>query len=174
MERRIDDRQGETRKSLDEGLVEVRRAVGKKAGQLFPETKPAVSMIREDFTSRSFRGEEGPTVKQAVDGHIYKVSFGDGSGIYVLRHKTTRGNPFSSPAFFGMFLPDGGLDMREWETFVYEWDGRETIKATTPDGKITEIKGQQGNPEAMLPTLRNSLGHPRGAETFIKVNPSVE
>ena len=154
-------------KPLEQGISEVREALGEKTAQILPETKPITGVTREDFTSRSFSQEEGPT-KQAVDGTIHKVVFGDGSETYVLRHKTTGGNPFSNPAVFGAFLPEGGIDARTWETFIYEWDGNETIKATAPDGKVTEVKGQQwGTPDAMLPTLRQSLGHPRDTETFV-------
>lgn len=153
-------------KPLEQGLQEVRGALGERAAQLLPEIKPVTEIRREDYTSRTYAVEEGPTIKQSVDGNIYEVAFGDGSKTFVLRHKTTGGNPFADPAFWGELLPEGGLDSRKWETFTYEWDGQTAIKATAPDGKVTEVKGQYGTPDAMLPTLRQSLGHPRGTQSF--------
>ncbi len=151
-------------KPLEQGVQEVRQALGGKAEQLLPEGKQVVGITREDF-NKGFAGTELAQSPEGSgpDGHLYGISFGDGSETYVLQHKTTGGNPFAN------LSPLGGADLRHWETYTYEWDGQETIKTTEPSGKVTEVKGQQwGKPEAMLPTLRESLGHARGTETFAR------
>lgn len=153
------------------GIVELKGILKEKADQLFPETKPVSTVQREDYNSRVYQFEEGAT-HSIVDGQIYDVGFGDGSKTYVVRYKTSGGNPFASPFIFGEALPGGGLDGRAWETFIYEWDGQETIKATPPDGKVVEVKGDFGKPEALLPTLHFALGHFKETVDLSKPRPA--
>ena len=167
------ERAEETVGVLEEGLEEVRKIAGAKASTLLPEARPVRSIKRADYISRTYRTEEGPTIKQTVDGHLYEVSFHDGTKTFVLHHRTTGGNPFTDPALFGELLPHGGLDLRSWETFTYEWDGQATIKATEPNGRTTEVLGQTGVPEAMLPTLRPRLGHFKGEKTFGNIENNI-
>ena len=153
-------------RTLDEGLHQVKSASGTKALEILPDTKAVISITREDFVSRTYKEEEAPTIKQNTDGQIYELTFADGTKTFVVRQKTTGGNPFANPTLYGEMLPNGGLDMRKWITFTYEWDGQTTIKVTEPNGTVTEVAGEYGVPDILLPTLRSTLGHTNGQQTF--------
>lgn len=123
-----------------------------------PENKSPMQIVREDYCSM-YADMEGGTFGPAAspDGHLYTVEFTDGSKTFILRNKTN--NPFRSELKnpYNWMLMVGGGDLRPWETFVYEWNGKETIKVTDPTGKVTKVVGRQGTPTALLPTLRDAL-----------------
>ncbi len=154
---------------LELGVREVREVLGERVARFLSDEVTVASINREDFTSRVYDVEDGP-IRHYVDGHLFEVDFPEGEITYILHHKTSGGNPWADITAGGLFPGGTGLDMRVWQTYVYEWDGKTTIKATEPNGRVTEIKGEDGVPDAMLPTLRQSLGHAVGTKRF--VNPA--
>lgn len=119
-----------------------------------PKNKSPMQIVREDYCSLNADMEGIGT----PDGHLYSVEFTDGSKTFILCKKTSR--PFAQGGQVNPFADwkmGGGGDFREWETFVYEWNGKETIKVTDPTGKVTKVAGRQGTLSAMLPTLRDTL-----------------
>ncbi len=154
---------GQVHRTIDVGLLELRGKIGEKQAQALPQGREVVELSREDFQSRTYRNRgynehSGPV----ADGHLYTITFADKSQAFVLYAKDSS-NPFAA----SMGLWGGvGIDMRPWHTFIYEYDGRETITATEPNGRVSTHTGEEGIPSAMLPTVRDSLGHSIGIEHF--------
>jgi len=140
--------------SITDGLRDIALLVDFK----LPKNKSPIQIVREDYCSL-YADMEGGTFGPAAppDGHLYTVEFPDGSKTFVLSKKTNRPFGGEQPNPWDWMLMLGGRDMRPWETFVYEWDGKETINVTDPTGKVTKVAGRQGTPSAMLPTLRETL-----------------
>lgn len=157
--------------TINDGLSDISLHAGVK----LPKNKSPREIIREDYYSiQALAPADSPSLgmpEYIADGYLYTVVFSDGSKTFILWHRTTRlfthggrQNPWANMTILG------GGDLRSSETFVYEWNGKNTIKVTDPTGKITKVIGKQGTPNALLPTLRRTLrgedGELRGKKRF--------
>lgn len=149
----------ENPKDITKGLEAVRKALDTQREHL-PNEEDVVEVSEERYRSQAYlnRGFQYlPDRYGTHDGYLYTVTCKDGSQLFVSRNRDSS-NPFDAMA--------GGVDMRPWLVFIYQYDGRETITATDPKGKVSEYKGESGKPEAMLPTLRTALGQVIATQKF--------
>lgn len=113
---------------------------------------------RETFQSETFQRAGFDTMPDRYglgDRFLYTTRGEDGRITFVVAGRVSSGNPWE--VMHASF--PGALDFRKDMTVVYQYDGTGTITETQlRNGERTEYSGQYGNPEALLSSIRQTLG----------------
>lgn len=155
-------KEAQPQRTIDQGLEEVRNILGERADVILPADKETTELTKEEFQSNTYRNRGYSEDKGRSDGSFYTATHQDGSQTFIL-HAKDNSNPFAA-SLGGL----GGIDMRQWQTYSYQYDGNDTITATEPNGRVSKYSGEYGKPEAMLPTVKGALGRSVGVENFVK------
>lgn len=147
-------------KPIEEGVKTMRSELGQKADEFLPELEiPTISKI----TKTGYISTVGYDARlDDEDGRITRAYMKDGRQLIVIRNR------------HGFLVPGAGMDMRDWQTYIYQFDGKDTITAIEPNGRTSKYSGEPGgNPDRLVAHFGQEaiLGRVMSREQYVPPQP---
>ncbi len=134
---------------------ELETILGNRFRQFFPEGVDG-QVEKETFQSPAFKkaGYHHLTDRYGKgDRFLYTIKHPDGKITFVTGGKISSGNPYELGAASAELL-----DLRQQHVLICQFDGRETLLETQPNGETNSYTGEFGNPNRYLGFLKPRLG----------------